>query len=111
MAADLIAEMSDEDLLAGTTDEKIDRMLLLFRDGYKDMKDKLAIANRNIKANSDSMAAKDQVIAALQRSNGELKSRVNDLEEKQDNEHVLSDYHNKKYNMIIVNMEESTNTA
>ena len=111
MAADLIADMSDEDLLAGTTDEKIDRMLLLFRDGYKDMKDKLAIANRNIKANSDSMAAKDQVIVTLQRSNEELKSRIKNLEEKQDNEHVLSDYHNKKYNMIIVNMEESTNTA
>ena len=75
------------------------------------MKAKLIEQNLQIEAMKVTVAAKDTEISNLQRSNKALLERMKNLEQKQDNEQVLSDYHNKKYNMIIVNKEESTATA
>ena len=86
----MTAHMSDEELLAGTTDEKINRMLLLFRDGHAELKKELATANQKIENMTVNMMEKDKIIATLQESNKDLKLRMKNLEEKQDNEQVLS---------------------
>ena len=49
MAAAILANLSNEELLAGSADEKIDRLLLLVRDGFKELKDQLSTANAEIK--------------------------------------------------------------
>ena len=96
---DFLANMSNDQLIAGSTDEKINRMLLLLRDGFKDMKSQLAAANSRI-------TALEGENAKLKGEHAKLVDRINNLENKQDNEQVLSEYHNKKYNMIIHKLEE-----
>ena len=92
MAAAILANLNEEQLLAGTADEKINRLLLLVRDGFKDLKDQLSAANVEI--------------ATLKSENVNLKTEINNLKNKQANEQVLSEYHSKKYNMIIHNLPE-----
>jgi len=91
MAAALLA-ISDDELTAGTSDERLNRLLLLVRDGFQDMKDQLKAANLEIKRLSD--------------ENTKLKTDLKNLKNKQANEQVLSEYHSKKYNMIIHNLPE-----
>ena len=91
MAAALL-EISDEDLTAGTSDERLNRLLLLVRGGFQDLKDQLKAAKLEIKSLKD--------------ENTKLKKDLKSLKNKQANEQVLSEYHSKKYNMIIHNLPE-----
>ena len=46
--ADALLALSNEELTAGSANDKIDRLLLLVRDGFKDLKDQLSAAKVEI---------------------------------------------------------------
>ena len=100
MAANKFANLSDAELLAGTTEDKLNRVLLLLRDGFKDINDKVAKHIQNTEEKFDAIELK------WENKYKALLKRFDELENKQDNEQVLSEYHNKKYNMIIHKLPE-----
>lgn len=102
MAARKLANLSDEALLSGTTDERINRMLLLLRDGFKELNGKV---DEHITKTEEKFTA---VESEWKQKYEKLVKRIDQLENKQDDEQVLSEYHNKKYNMIIHNLPEES---
>ena len=109
---DAIALLSDDEVLAGSTDDRINRLLLRFRDHAKEVDVKL---NKHIKETDDKFKAleekfrlqSEQTERAWELKFNKMVEKFNKSEKKQENEQVLSEFHNKKYNMIINNMSES----
>ena len=104
MAARKLASLSDDALLSGTTDERINRMLLLLRDGFKELHERV---DEHINKTEERFIA---VESEMKQKYEMLAKRMHQLETKQDNEQVLSEYHTKKYNMVINNMPEESGT-
>lgn len=90
--AEALLSLTDDELIAGSSDDKIDRLLLLVRDGFKDLKDQLSAAQVEI--------------TQLKTENAKLKKDLSDMKDKQAKEQALTEYHSKKYNMIIHNIPE-----
>ena len=75
--AGALLEISDEVLSAGTSDERLNRLLLLVQGDFQDLKDQLKAAKLEIKS--------------LKHKNTKLKNDSKSLKNKQANEQVLSE--------------------
>ena len=95
--------MSNEELLAGTNEDKMNRLLLFMRDGFRRVNEKV---DKHIAEAKIQFEEVDRDIYALRKANEALTQRLNNLENKQANDQVLSEYHSKKYNLIINNLPE-----
>lgn len=111
-----LAQLSNEELLAGSTDEKIDRLLLFLRDHAKDVNDKIdkhvEVTKAKFIAIEEKFRLKHETTERLwQEKYDKLVKRFNKSEMKQENEQVLTEYHIKKYNMIINRIPEDVSRS
>ena len=85
--------MSGEELLAGSNEDKMNRLLLLMRDVFRQVNEKV---HKHIAETKIKFEKVDPDIYALGKANEALTQRLNNLENKQANDQVLSEYHSKK---------------
>ena len=104
----MVTIMTDEELLARSSDEKLDRNLILLRDNFKEISNINEKVNNHVSSATIRFDATDKEILSLKNANGMLKNELYLLKNKQIIEQVINEYESKKYNLIINNLPEKS---
>ena len=105
-----LTDMSNDQLLSGSLEDKINRSLMFLRDN--------ALANQAlsekldnfIKNTTEKINKQDAAIKTIEtNTNATLqlyRKEIDDLKNQQANDHVMSEYQSRKYNLIVHNLRE-----
>ena len=101
-----ILNMTEEELLTGSLETKIDRLLVLYRSNASQIRENTARISAVYEKVDQHVKATAVKFQDMTKKYEELQKKFNNVKLEYENKQVLNEYHNKKYNLWLNNMPE-----